>query len=236
MPDPCRPNGLLLQKLYYEDMLIFGRDKLFKYIQEHYKDVKVSRRQINDWLKLQEINQINTRHKTSKDIKATVVKKTHKQIAGDLVDMSKHEIRNYKWLFNCVDLFSRFTYSIPMKNKDDESALEAFKKIHKQIPDLKSLRSDNGSEFISTIFKDYLKENNIKQILSAAGKPSSNGAIERLNQTLKWLIQKNIQMDLKFDWVKNLPKLVKNINPTFHSEIGKTPQEVEDNSGQSPVQ
>ena len=45
-----------------------------------------------------------------------------------------------------------------------------------------------------------------------------NGAIERLNQTLKWLIQKNIQMDLKFDWVKNLPKLVKNINTTFHAE------------------
>ena len=33
-----------------------------------------------------------------------------------------------------------------MKSKDDESALEAFKKIHKQIPDLKSIRSDNGSE------------------------------------------------------------------------------------------
>ena len=147
----------------------------------------------------------------------------------DLVDMSKHEMRGYKWLFNCVDLFSRYTYSIPMKSKDDESALEAFKKVHILIPDIKSVRSDNGSEYISTIFKDYLKENNIKQILSAAGKPSSNGAIERLNQTLKWLIQKNIQMDLKFDWVKNLPKLVKNINTTFHSELGKTPQEVEDN-------
>ena len=36
-------------------------------------------------------------------------------------------------------------------------------------------------------------------------------------------------MDLKFDWVKNLPKLVKNINPTFHTELGKTPQEVDDN-------
>ena len=66
--------------------------------------------------------------------------------------MSKHEIRGYKWLFNCVDLFTRYTYSIPMKNKDDESALEALKKIHKQIPDMKSFRSDNVSEFISTIF------------------------------------------------------------------------------------
>ena len=42
---------------------------------------------------------------------------------------------------------------------------------------------------------------------------------------------KNIQMDLKFDSVKKLPKWVKNINTTFHAELGKTPQEVEDNIG-----
>ena len=95
-PAPSSETLQLLQNLYYKEMLIFGRDKLFKYIQENHADIKVSRRQINDWLKLQEINQINTGHKTSKDIKATVVKKTHKQIAMDLVDMSKHEMRGYK--------------------------------------------------------------------------------------------------------------------------------------------
>ena len=116
-----------------------------------------------------------------------------------------------------------------MKNKTDKVALDAFKKIHKKIPDLKSIRSDNGSEFISTIFKKYLEDNNIKQVLSSSGNPQSNGAIERLNQTLKWLIQKNIQLDLSFDWVKQLPKLVDNINNTIHKEISKTPQEVENN-------
>ena len=56
-------------------------------------------------------------------------------------------------------------------------------------------------------------------MLSSSGNPQSNGAIERLNQTLKWLIQKNIQLDLSFDWVKHLPKLVKNINNTIHEEL-----------------
>ena len=147
----------------------------------------------------------------------------------DLVDMSKHEMRGYKWLFNCVDLLLRYTNSIPMKGKNDESALGAFKKVHILILDIKSVRSDNGSEYISTIFEDYLKVNNIKRILPAAGRPSSNGAIERFNQTLKLPIQKNIQMDLKFDWVKKLPKSVKNINTTCYAELGKTPQGVEDN-------
>ena len=75
----------------------------------------------------------------------------------DLVDMSKQEIRGYKWLFNCVDLFLRYTYSIPMKSKNDESALEALKKVQILIPDIKSVRCDYRSEHISTIFKDYLK-------------------------------------------------------------------------------
>ena len=47
-PAPSSDALQLLQKLYYEDMLIYGRDKLFKYIQENYKDITDSRRQIND--------------------------------------------------------------------------------------------------------------------------------------------------------------------------------------------
>ena len=75
VPAPSSEALELLKYLYYKEMLIFGRDKLVKYILENHADIKVSRRQIADWLKLQETNQINTRHKTSKDIKATVVKK-----------------------------------------------------------------------------------------------------------------------------------------------------------------
>ena len=54
-PAPSSDALQLLQKSYFEDMLTFGRDKLFKYIQENHADIKVSRRQISDWLKLQEV-------------------------------------------------------------------------------------------------------------------------------------------------------------------------------------
>ena len=69
---PLSKEGIeLLQDLYYKKMMIFGRDKLYKYIQENHQDVKISRRQIADWLKQQEINQLNTRHKQAKNIKST---------------------------------------------------------------------------------------------------------------------------------------------------------------------
>ena len=79
---------------------------------------------------------------------------------------------------------SRFVYSQAMKNKTDVEALKAFKKIYTQSK-IRAIRSDNGSEFINKKFVDFLKKNNIKQILSEAGKPQSNGMIERANATIK---------------------------------------------------
>ena len=99
---------------------------------------------------------------------------------------------------------SRYFYSVAMKNKTHTEALKAFKKMYKQSK-VRAIRSDNGSEFINKKFVDFLKENNIKQVLSEAGKPQSNGMIERANATIKELIQKSIELDENFDWVKNLP-------------------------------
>ena len=49
---------------------------------------------------------------------------------------------------------------------------------------LKALRTDNGGEFTSTEFKDYLKREGIRHELSVPKTPEQNGVAERLNQTL----------------------------------------------------
>ena len=54
------------------------------------------------------------------------------------------------------------------------------------MKDIRTIRSDNGSDFISKEFKAFLKMKNMNQVLSEAYKPQSNGAIERTN--LKSLI------------------------------------------------
>lgn len=225
---PLSKEGMdLLQRLYYKDGLIFGRDKLYKYIQDNHPNVRVSRRQVADWLKLQEINQLHKPRYRAKDIKSNVMSSPHKQIGLDLVDLQNFEVKGHKYLLNAVDLFSRKLYSVALKDKTDKTVLSGFKKIHNKMKDLSSVRSDNGSEFIAKVFQDYLNKNNIKQVLSKASNPQSNGAIERANQTLKWLIQKHIEMTDGYDWVKNLGKLVGNINKTIHEETGKTPDEIE---------
>jgi hypothetical protein len=216
-----------LQKVFYEDGFIFGRDKLFKYFESKYPDLKLSRRQIADWLSLQEINQLHQQHEKPKDIKSTILSKPHLQIGIDLIDLQNFEKNGYKYLLNAVDLFSRKIYSEPLKNKEEKTVLTAFKKIVKKVPNIKSTRSDRGSEFIAKIFTDYLQKENIHQVLSKAHTPQSNGGIERANQTIKRLIHKNIEMKNDFDWVKKIGSITDNMNNTIIDKINKTPNQIE---------
>ncbi len=219
----------LLQKLYYDQSLVLGRDKIYQYIRTNHPDQKISRRQVMEWLSKQEVNQMTKPHEAPKDIKSTILKQPHQSLGIDLIDMMNFEQKGFKYMLNCVDLFSRKFYSVAMEDKTDKTTLTALKKVIKEIPDLKSIRSDNGSEFISVIMKDYLKKQGISQILSTAGNPQSNGNIERFNGTYKRMIHKQILLNPDYDWVKNGKLLVDNLNNTFVNGLNKTPNDIEKN-------
>jgi len=216
-----------LNKEFYKNLNFFGRDKLYNLIRDKYgEDKSPSRRQVADWLKQQEINQIYTPSKGKpKDIKSSMTT-PNKILAMDLVNMEKFEVRGFKYLLNCIDMSSRFIYSVALKNKEENEVLRGFNKIYNKSK-IKAVRSDNGSEFINKKFKDFLEKNDIKQILGEAGKPQSNGMIERANATIKELIEKSIEINENFDWVKNLDKLINNINNSQHRITGFTPNEIQ---------
>ena len=216
----------LLNTEFYTNMNFFGRDKLYNLLKDKYED-HPSRRQIADWLSLQEVNQLYHPSKgKAKDFKSSMTT-PNTILAIDLVNMEKNEVRGFKYLFNGIDMSSRYVYSVAMKNKTDTEVLKAFKKIYKESR-IRAIRSDNGSEFINDKFKNFLKNNNIKQILSEPNKPQSNGMIERANATIKELIQKSIELDGNFDWIKNLDKLIDNINNSQHRITGFTPNEIQE--------
>jgi transposase InsO family protein len=218
----------LLNKIYYKNGVVVGRDKLYSYVRANYPERKMTKASIANWLKYQEITQLHKRHEKPKDIKSTVMQAPPAQVGIDLVDMQLFEKDKHKYLLNAVDLFSRKLYSVPLLNKEDKTVLAGFKKINKHIPDLRSVRSDRGSEFVSNNMKEYLDKQGIKQVLSAPYAPQSNGAIERANQTLKRLIHKNIEVKKSFNWVKSIDKMTNIINNTIIDGKGKTAEEIED--------
>jgi hypothetical protein len=114
-----------------------------------------------------------------------------------------------------------------LKNKTDTEVLKTFKKVYNQSK-IRAVRSGNGSEFINKKFVDFLKEIDIKQILSEASKPQSNGIIERANATINELIQKSLELDENFDRIKILRKLINNINDLEHRITGFTPDQIKE--------
>jgi thiamine pyrophosphokinase len=81
-------------------------------LREKYGDKAMSRRQVAEWLKQQEVNQIYTPSKgKAKTIKSSMT--TPNTILGmDLVDLQKFQVRGFKYLLNCIDMSSRFIYSV----------------------------------------------------------------------------------------------------------------------------
>src|SRR5271170_3690141 len=104
----------LLNKLYYDDGFLFGRDRLYRYLLEYHPDADISRRQVMAFLQQQELHQLYAPTKTTVDIQHTVLKRPHSQIGIDLIDMSNRQYNNFKWILTAIDLFSKLAYAVPL--------------------------------------------------------------------------------------------------------------------------
>ena len=101
-----------------------------------------------------------------------------------------------KYFVTFIDDFSRYTHIYFIRHKDE--VLDKFKEFvnftanvkGEQIktlvtePYMKTLRSDNGGEYVSKIFAAYLKEKGIAHQTTAPYSPSQNGVTERMNRTI----------------------------------------------------
>jgi hypothetical protein len=119
----------LLNTEFYKNMNNFGRDKLYNIMKEKYAE-HPSRRQIAEWLSNQEANQLYHKSKRQpKRIKSSITT-PNTTLTIDLINMETFEVKGFKYLFNGIDMSSRFVYSQAMKNKTDTETSKAFRTIY----------------------------------------------------------------------------------------------------------
>ena len=104
--------------------------------------------------------------------------------AADLVEMGKFSKWNkgIKYLLMVIDVFSKFGWIEPLKDKRGESVTEALKKIFKAGRHPRLLWTDKGTEFYNSNFKRLLKEHDIT-LYSTENKEKSS-VVEQWNQTI----------------------------------------------------
>ena len=81
----------------------------------------------------------------------------------DLKDYGPKNNRGFRYLLVIIDNFSKFGWTIPLKNKNAQTIKDSFEKIlidSKRKPNL--IESDCGKEFYDNIFQNFLNKNNIQ--------------------------------------------------------------------------
>ena len=147
----------------------------------------------------------------------------------DLADMqliSKYN-KGIRYLLCVIDLFSRYAWVIPLKNKKGDSVVEGFKKIFddsNRKPN--KIWVDHGSEFYINKFKSFLKKNSIE--MCSTYNEGKSVVAERFIKTLKNEIYKHITNIGKNVYFNVLDDIVDKYNNSFHSSIKMKPKDVTD--------
>ena len=142
----------------------------------------------------------------------------------DLKDYGPENNKGYRYILVIIDDFSKFGWTIPLKNKSAQTIKDSFENIlinSKRKPNL--IETDRGKEFYNNIFQDFLNKNNIK----VYSRNSSYGAVfaERFNRTIRDLLKKIVFELGDANWIDVLPTITKQYNNRLHSSTKLSPKD-----------
>ena len=156
--------------------------------------------------------------------------------SADLIDkssLSKYN-NNYKFILTVIDIFTKYAWAVPLKNKSGLSITNGFKTILSEGRKPEKLWVDRDSEFYNKTFKSLLKEYGTGKAASGIELYSTYSDlkavfIERFNRTLLHIINKPILINGDGNWVNILNDAVLTYNNNIHSSINMTPVDASNN-------
>ncbi|KAG8478355.1 hypothetical protein CXB51_028118 [Gossypium anomalum] len=123
----------------------------------------------------------------------------------------------FHYFITFTDDFSRYGYVYLMRHKSE--ALEKFKEFKNKVQNqlgktIKTLRSDQGGEYLSLEFDDLLKECEIVSQLTPPGTPQWHGVSKRRNRTLLDMVRsmmRHVDLPISF-WGHTLETAIFTLN------------------------
>ena len=134
-----------------------------------------------------------------------------------------------KYLLCAIDLYSKYAFVIPLKDKKGISIVNAFDKIIKQSNRKPNkVWVDQGGEFYNNVFKKWLPDNDI--IMYSTYNEGKSVVAERFIRTLKNKLYKHMTATGKTVYYNALDDVVNKYNNTKHSTIKMKSIDVENNN------
>ena len=143
--------------------------------------------------------------------------------AADLAFM--HALSKYnegnKYLLFVIDIFNKYGWIIPLKNKKGETMVKAFKTIFEEGRIPEKLWTDKGTEFYNKDMNNLRKLYDIE--LYSTENEEKSSIVERWIRTIKEKMFKYLTDNNTYKYIDVLPDLVEYYNNTVHSSTKLTP-------------
>ena len=124
---------------------------------------------------------------------------------ADLQSLQKYN-EGYRYLLICIDVFSKYAWAVPLKNKSGRTLVNAFQKILSSGRKPIHIQTDQGSEFFNPDFKKLMTEENIT-LLNTFNETKAS-IVERLIRTLKAKMWRYFTANKTMRYIDMLPDLM----------------------------
>lgn len=217
-----------LEQLYYDPKSpagYAGEQALYRLARKSSKKVKLE--DVRNWLRKQQTYTLHKPIRRKFVRRKTIVGGIDYQWQADLADVSSMSKFNdkHRYLLCIIDVFSKFAWVVPIKDKTGKTLVNAFKSVLKSGRRPKSLQTDKGSEFKNKEFQTFLKSKKI-HFFTTENPETKASIVERFQRTLKSRMWKYFTHHRTLKYVDVLSKLVHGYNHAYHRSIKRAPVSV----------
>ena len=211
-----------LRDIYYklsQSGSFLGTDKLYRVLKS--KGINnIGKHTIRRWLESQDNYSLQKPVRRKFRRARVVVSGLDNQWDMDLADMTSISKFNggIKFLLVVIDIFSRFLWIEPLKNKTGKEVVNALRRIIRKGRKCTKIRSDKGGEMINKHMKEFLQKENIYHFFTQNSDTKANYS-ERVIKTIKTMLYRYFIKHRTRKYVNILQKLVQTYNETPHRSL-----------------
>lgn len=156
-----------------------------------------------------------------------LMKAVDETFQADLIQLTQYakENKNHNYILVVIDIFSKYAWTEPVKNKTAICVTNAMQSIFKRSDRIcQKLHTDNGKEFFNKLFDKLMKSYNIHHYATFSVMKAS--IVERLNRTLQAKLWKMFSFRGNHRWINDIQKITESYNTIKHHTIKMKPCEV----------
>jgi transposase InsO family protein len=196
------------------------------------RDPTISRSQVRDWLRSQFTYTLHKPARRRFKRRRVLASRPGQHVQIDLVDLQRYRADNdgHNFLLVAIDVFSKFAYVLPLRDKKGVTLKAAFEDIfgYRQP---ENIFSDAGTEFLNRPVQEHFERHGINHMV-AQNPETKASVVERFNRTLKEKLFKYLTArgHGRYRYLDALPQVLQAYNETVHSSTKYRPVDVNDDN------